>query len=379
MVLVFAWVLCLMKSTPYGDVRWPWCLLAGVFAGLGWCVRNDGLALLAASLAYAALALRWTRPADVLRGGIAGAVGCVGASGWLLWHNLAVFGTAIPYRMPLSDTSLWQNVRQATYVIAKDMSGGSSKIRMLLSHPVVMMALVAGALGLAVVADARWSVRNAGCSRSPYRPLLLLGLFALAHVGMIVAARTVYRFDALGSRFFVCTYWPALLVVYALAFHILQRGLRSKRAAIVALCVVCSFVAARQLRQAMLDITRGSADPLRSAVGAAAKLGRLIASDQIVLSDQAPVLRVFGDMNARLPGRPARGEAQVTLPELISAARQGILWGVIAADRSRFAEGFYGEALGRLVREPQEFAGLVEVTAADPLVLKFRHAEGEGP
>jgi hypothetical protein len=171
-----------LVGRPAGGLGW--LLLAGLVAGLGYGVRNSGLAVLGASVAmlgYAWLTggAGWRAPAAW----VAGAAGPVLA----LWsYNLATFGRLLPYDMPHSTRRWPQNLCDYATSQLEDLGLPASLVE---AGPAPVAVAALGALALAG-AVGWWRLRA-----EPRRHglVLLLGGYVVAGAVLLVISRSRYE------------------------------------------------------------------------------------------------------------------------------------------------------------------------------------------
>ena len=273
---------------PGGGSRW--LVLAGLTAGLSYCVRNSGLAVLAASgvtLAY--LAFRGElKP----RAALAWAGGAAGPLAGLAAYNLATFGRLLPYDMPPSARGWWQNTGDYAGAQLVDLGLPPPPLAPL---PPVAAILVLGAL-LAVLAGAWWRAR-----REPgvHRLLTLLGAYVAAGATLLVASRSRYEWGGLIETRNTLQYSWA----FGLAALIAVRRLlppRGQQAATVAALLVLAALAVEAVRDARAASTAPpdawlalSADP--AVIGAV----RRIPADTLIASNTAVLFRIAASRPVR--------------------------------------------------------------------------------
>ena len=215
--------------------------------------------------------------------------------------------------------------------------------------------LAAGLMGISVclvLTGSRWSASTIRRTMARRRLEILLALFLLCHLSMVIVARSVYRWGELVSgRHFVPIYWILILLSLMLMWVAADR-LRWRRIVRSAVVIVTLMAAGLQVRMAVLESV-DARRPSQFSRAAIELLAAQVGRDQIVLSDAAGSLRIFGNLNARYPGRLHMGEREVTLEEITAAARSGLLWGVVAVNEGRFRRGLYGHALKSLVLEAE--------------------------
>ncbi|MEN6459515.1 MAG: glycosyltransferase family 39 protein [Thermoguttaceae bacterium] len=303
----------LLRGTSDARASAAWLLAAGLVAGCAWCVRNVGVALLLASLVYLiGQSSRFRLGRLALAAGV-WLTGWLVAAGWLLIWDYRTFGTLRPYRMP-----------------ARELSAGSAAI--------IALAVVITAAALRLLLRRGQSRPAVGDPR-----VCLLGGFLLFHVLTIIMAHCVYRLGEAASsfRFYMPVYWIGLWIA-ALWLRRLAGRSKSVGVAIVAAGVV--WVVSMVVGALVPSAGRRPELDRRDA----ARLGRQIPSDKLVLGDDVESLRVFGKINARrLPDR-AYGQVPLAWADIRAAGRDGRLWGIAVRDEKACGEGRFGEALRRL-------------------------------
>ncbi|MCE5266943.1 MAG: hypothetical protein LLG00_03565 [Planctomycetaceae bacterium] len=327
-----------------------WIFVAGLAGGCAWSVRNVGIALLAASIAYLLCQAHGRRI-----GGFAVAVGAwltgwFSGNGWVIVWNVCTFGSFSPYRVPT---------------------------RALPSGLVTAVAVAGVAAGVAVLLGWR---RLIGFARK--RPAeCLLGGFLFFHVGAVIMAHCVYQMgeSVRSFRFYAPVYWIGLWLAALGARRLcgwLPVAVWRAGAVLAAGAVVFAVIdAARPVlpeawaSDAVLRLAEKRGGPDREAV---ARLARAIPKDKLVLADRVEELRVFGDVNARRLPDVKYGQAPLTRAELDSAGKDGRLWGIAVWEKDRFAQGRYGSALRDLVLTPGRVPEFQNVEAGGEMsVWKF--------
>ncbi len=259
-----------------------WLWLAGVTAGVGYGLRNAGLAVLAASVATLAYAA-W-RDRGVVRGALYWAFGAALPLAALAWYNLATFGELQPYDMPPSTRPWWPNVRDYAAVQLEDLG---VPFAMTSAAPV---AAVAGlALLGALLLYACWRLR---ADRRRHGLVTMLGSYAAAGGLMLIASRSRYEWGQLIELRNTLQYSWALALALGVSASTLL-GPRARRAALVVAVLLLGSVFVAGAREAYAARGWGpeswlvlSRDP--AVMGAA----RALPADTLVASNVAVLFRL---------------------------------------------------------------------------------------
>ena len=355
-----------------------WLLAAGLLAGFGYCLRNSSLALIAMLFIFVVLHATWRRPADVARSLAVLCVGLLGGAGWLLVDNFRVFGTVSPYDMPPAAVSAATNLDRTLQVIWNDFTAFPFLSSLLHVHlggnvALVLQLLVAGIfVGLVLRGIRKWQV-GVGRIRSEFpavlakhRLAILLAGFCLAALALTIAAASVFRMDAINSRFVVNIYWAPWLCIAAIAAGRSSRALR--RATIILLIISCpvQFLAqARELRWAV-----GQREVRAEKIVFAQEVAGQAPENQFILSDNVDFLRVYG----RLAG--VNFTRDTSLEDILTAGQAGRLWGIVIWNREDLASGKLGSLAKELVLSPEKFTQLEVVSSSQQrLVLRWIRSE----
>jgi hypothetical protein len=278
--------------------------------------------------------------------------------GWLVAHNLISLGRINSYSTSTrpSELSAPQVTHAALRQMATDLVASQRFGQVVESEngwPAFLLA--AGLIGISiclVLRGSRWSASTIRRTMARRRLEMLLALFSLCHLSMVIVARSVYGWGELVSgRHFVPIYWILILLSLMLMWVAADR-FRWRRIVRSAVVIATLIAAGLQVRRAVLE-TIDARRPSKLSPAAIELLAAQVGRDQIVLSDAAGALRVFGNLNARHPGRVHMKEPEVTLEEMTAAARSGLLWGVVAVNEDRIRSGLYGHALKSLVVEAE--------------------------
>ncbi|MEN6450409.1 MAG: hypothetical protein ABFC96_07960 [Thermoguttaceae bacterium] len=334
-LLAAASLLLLLKATPASEADGPtsrrprvgWlAFAAGLVGGFAWCVRNVGVALFVASLAYFVMQMPRLRLAVAIRATVPWLLGWLLGGGWLLAWNVHRFGAMSPYRMPPGRLT----AQGAAVITAAS-----------------VVAVVSAALLLRRRLAPLWRARPA---------VALLGAFLLFHTFAIIMAHCVYRMgEAVQSpRFYVPVYWIALWFLASGLGGLRRDSCSPRRAGERRRCrTAAAMIALAMAVFAASAGFRGRQDqPDRDEL---TRLGQRIPKDKLVLADRVEELRVFADANARQTPDVAFGQAPLTWSQMDQAAQDGRLWGIALWDRDLSAEGRFGDALRDLVLNPGRF------------------------
>ena len=169
-----------LRPTPHA--LW-WLFGAGLAAGVGYTVRNSGLAVLAVSVVALGFArVRALGPPRAALYWLAGAMPPLAA---LALYNLDVFGQLQPYDMPQSTRRWPANLGDYALAQLDDLGVPEALLGSSAVLALALLALLAGALALGC-----WRLR-----RTPGRQglLVLLGGYAAAGALLLVASRSRYE------------------------------------------------------------------------------------------------------------------------------------------------------------------------------------------
>ena len=164
---------------------------AGLFAGMGYLVRNANAALMVAFAAYcvAEMLLRSVPRRILAERVLVFAVGGAVIVLPLFCRNWILFGSINPYAMAPSTIDLLTNVRTMVQEFAFDVTGVRA-VGVTVAWNAALLLAFAGVQGMVLVQAAR-VVKV--LDEAPRRALLLTGFYCLLGVAMVVAART--RFE----------------------------------------------------------------------------------------------------------------------------------------------------------------------------------------
>lgn len=336
-------------------------VFSGVFAGAAWWVRNAAFALFATTVAFLCISIVWIPKKRCMA-----ALGCWSGAAVavclpLLVRNWTAFGALVPYQMPPSELTLWQNVRQAVLVVAGEMAG-SMHIGRLASGSTVVLLVV---LALALLAAVR-------LMRSGDRVVVLLVLYAVACVSLIVASRTRYRWgELINGRYMVQVYW----VLWILLVYLVTRAVRSfafrARIAVMGgmLLSACAIQASIHIRHSPAGRSYSESD----LTGVAASLREQMKSSQVVMSTSSHLLRLWGDLNARqIAGSLDGGGASETIGAILKACESGRLWGLHIDRLEDVKRGLFGSDMQRLVTDAQTASLFVNQNVRGHILLRCR-------
>lgn len=377
MVMMLLSLLCMIRATAGLRISPGWACLAGILAGLAWCIRHVGVSLFAASLCYLACHLLSQHRRANLRAVVTWCVGCLVGTGWLIGWNIATFGSLSGYTMDPSNRPLLLNLRDAQSALAMQLLGVRAIAR-ILATPVGLAVLGAGVVLLIAIWLKGKSLADVRSSVWERRHLFLFGLLAFFHILTLVVARTVYRWGVLVDEAHltpICWVVPFLLVAGGIS---LCSRLGCRQGTLVILLVlVLGANGALQIRR-QLRLRSGYMTHDREWVTASdlAELRREVASDQFVLCDHAAVLVIHADLDARYfakleEGRVVDGKL-LTVDHVTKVGEEGWLWGICATDTQAFHEGQYGPFLKDLVDEPGRFPEFhAKRSSNNALILRY--------
>ncbi|MDR3793303.1 MAG: hypothetical protein P4L03_07975 [Terracidiphilus sp.] len=346
MLLMVISVICIIKAYSGSSRNSWWLFSAGFAGGLAWCTRNVAVALL---LAIFVFVIRREIGHGIRRTAIATGqwlAGWVLASSWLVARNLYVFHRMNPYDMPPSTVSFTQNIYTYLKVVWSDLDG-------ITAHPsrIGLLCLVAAAIGVTIVSiaiDSRFRDRSPSV-RLNHIDEFLMTVFVF-YTSVIIVARTRYQMDYINSRFSVPVYWIVLLEgsVLAIAFFQRFKGKVGRLAPAFLLAVIPCVQMYYSLAVYKADRMSSDNGLVKDVLATSQTLRVRMNAGQIVESDIAPSLRIFGDINARvLPNIDALSPTVdfISVAQMEKAGAEGRLWGAVIRDRDRLEKGDYGPGI----------------------------------
>ena len=263
------------KTAPAG-----WLLLAGLLAGLGYALRNSGLAVCAAAAATL-LYCGWRRQLPPRAAG-AFAAGLAPPLAALAAYNLMTFGRLLPYAMPPSARGWLANLGDYASAQLSELGLPPPPLPPLpaLAATLLMTALVAA------LATAWWQTR---ARAAVHRLLTLLGAYLAAGALLLIASRSRYEWGGLIDGRYALQYSWAFGLALVLAVRELLPPRALKAGAMAAMLVVAAFAvdALRDARAARLAPPESwlelSQDPALLAAARQLTPQALIASNTAVL------------------------------------------------------------------------------------------------
>lgn len=387
-------VLCLIKGIrrlPEANNTMLLVGLAGLLSGFAWCTRYAAVSLTASTLVFLLLHMAWLPKRAVARLVGSWCAGFLIGAGPLTWRNLVVFGTVVPYGMPPSTITLGENARTAIAVLARDMTtwtAAADKIRCvppdLVLTSLAVLLVAAGISAFAVCSSARGRRALTDVLNRHSIWVFLLG-YLCATVTLVVLARTKYQWgEFIDSRYFVPVYWIIWFILAAVGLTLTRLvRIAGPRRHLPVLALLLILVSS-QWRDHRVFINKEVLLPqrmwndtelfkfVRSSVG----------SKQIVFATNAPLLRIFSDVNARIIYSVETSKSFGPPPGLDnetdfrSAAESGLLWGFVIDDREAARKGRYGEWVQALALNPHS-ADWLEPVALDSRALILRAVGGD--
>jgi hypothetical protein len=236
-------------------VRSPHCgralLVSGALAGLAYCFRNVGIALLVSvptSMVASGLLRLGPGRVDLTRV-------LIWASGAAIFvlplvaFNIAIFGAAQPYGMPPSTVGLLTNAGMFLGAQVADVLGLRLLGRWPLPDSRSLVLPPVAVLGLLLVAVLGFVLVTAQAWRRPAQQektvVIVLGCYALAGAGVVILARTRYQWGEMISGRHAMQYSWAIVILLAVAVNALMRGMSSKRRALVMAAAISALVTLR--------------------------------------------------------------------------------------------------------------------------------------
>jgi hypothetical protein len=263
-------------------------LVSGALAGLAYCFRNAGVALLlAVPTALMASSLLRLGPGRVyLTRGLIWASGAAIFVVPLIGYNVIIFDAAQPYHMPPSTVGLLTNAGMFLAAQVADVLGfrllGQLSVRdggisVLPSVAVLGLALVA-VLGFAVVTAHAWR----RLAQQDKAVVVLLACYVLAGAGVVILARTRYQWGETISIRHAMQYSWAIVILLAVAANALMRGVSSKRRLLVIAAAISALVVLR-----IADVYGARTRPSELT-----KSTRAASENQVLMSQVAAIPRV---------------------------------------------------------------------------------------
>ena len=270
-----------LAGTAAAPVR-GWLWLAGVAAGVGYGLRNAGLAVLAASAATLAY-MAW-RDRPVGRAALYWAFGAALPLAALAWYNVATFGELQPYDMAASTRPWWLNVRDYAAVQLEDLG-----VPFAMTSAAPLLAVAGLALVGVLLLYACWRLRD---DRRRHGLVMMLGTYAAGGGVMLIASRSRYEWGQLIELRNTLQYsWAIALALGVSAATLL--GPRARRAALVVALLSLGSVVVAGAREAYGAAGSGpepwlvlSRDP--AVMGAA----RALPADTLIASNVAVLFRL---------------------------------------------------------------------------------------
>ncbi|MGE5608357.1 MAG: hypothetical protein ACM359_03825 [Bacillota bacterium] len=347
-------LLCMARSMPPSIRGAAWMLGAGLAGGIAWCIRNVGVALFVASVAYLACQILWLGFRTAIRNGVYWCIGWCAASAWWLCRNVLIFGQINPYTQPPSERVFIDNLRDALQVILHDVTGIYSARNIVASAPAPWVVLAIGVV-TALVLIYWWGPFGLIKRLRKHHDRVLWGVYLIIYCATIIVARTVYRWgEFIGTRHFLPVYWLIWIFLatggVALAVHLM----RSRGTAIGVMTGILILVLLLQTRADVLHVLRlKREDSVRIAtINMAHRLEKVVPAGQLLLSDWPEMFRIYGRLDARAFPDTVKREAAITVDEIRQAAHAGLLWGVVITQPKLCIENQYGPAVRQLVLDP---------------------------
>jgi 4-amino-4-deoxy-L-arabinose transferase-like glycosyltransferase len=352
LVLVLLSLLCMVRATKDAGISPFWAWFAGFSGGLAWCVRNVGVAVFAASGCYLIGCFLHSRARANVRGAVLWLVGWIGGSGWLVYWTLRTFGRLKPYDMPPSERPLLVNVRDTYHALATELAG-ARVIGDALTHRYAALMLGTGALLLLAIWLRGKSCRELRSFLYEKRPLLLFGALALFHLGTVIAARTVYRWgEPINARYLSTICWVFWFFLVQIGIGLCSwAGLRRRAVTLLLVLGLCAGTALQIRRQHKMYSWAMQTDSWITKTQLE-DLGREIPDHQYVLCDQAAVLDILANVDARCLPETASGSSPLTWQEITNVGDRGLLWGIVISNRAGLWAGKYGETLSHVLSDP---------------------------
>ena len=307
-------------------------------------------------------------------------VGIAVGGGPFFVRNLIVFGQISGYTPPPSDLSLREIQYATRRAIIRDLAGSEVVADWGSDGRVVV-------LGLFLLLLALWpTMRRVPFGRlgqiaENHRSHILLISYAVFYVALVVATRAKYWLSdfpgTAAPRHFVQVYWIIWLYAAILALGIIRSRplIRRHASVLVAVGLLAALVLQVRALMGWLD-TPPRVMSIESTIGseAARMLVNEVRSDQIVLANDAWLLRLYLDLNARVITGNAgcRFLPCFTREDIRRAGEAGLLWGVVIDDPDGTRRGKYGSFMKGLLEQPTQYHELRWVSVEGPAVL-FRY------
>jgi hypothetical protein len=372
--------LCLIMWSTSLHASRLWIFGAGLFAGAAWVTRNVGLALFAATGLFF-LAHYWSRLDQLVKHIGSWLMGVSVCGLPLLIYNLVTFGRLTPYEMPASELTLLHNVRRAVSVVVNDMTGAwlfGQWFRILVFAVALMIVLAVTYYG------SKRSSFVSLCKRLPYtlarhQLQIFLLAYALFYSAVVIAARTRYRWgEEIDPRHMVQIYWALWICLAMWGIGLLATlnvsGMLVRVCPAAVFCFVAALQAFNQWHFIAQSVVR--LDTVEGGVGASAcsYLKGAVTPQQIVLSTDAHILRIYCDVNARKIPPIAQYYVldPLTRADIRRLGDSGFLWGLVVENTESALEGKYDALVKEIIKHPERFPELRRVPLDSPaVVLKY--------
>src|SRR3990172_225334 len=318
--------------------------------------------------------LMW-RFQDVIRIIVIWLTGVMIGCGPFLLRNLLTFGQIIPWNMPVSDDLPLREIIYATlYVIISDMSASRIVTHLIANKYSIGICILVSAvviwfwirkISLSHLCDTlRWQ-----------RHHILLVSYLLIYVVVLVIVRMKYYLpDFPGgseSRHFVQVYWIIWIYIAILLKAFLQKCRFTHKTIAMVLILVVLFAAGQQMRRQLLWLQRPIQERSDNAIfgeKAVTFLKNEIGKEQIVLSMNSYLLRLFHGLNARKIASKDQCPYQpcFTREDIRRSGESGVLWGVVIDDVMGARLGFSGDLMKDILTRSENYPELERVQIESP-------------
>ena len=182
------------------------------------------------------------------------------------------------------------------------------------------------------------------------------------------------------SRHFVQVYWIIWIYIAILLKAFLQKCRFTHKTIAMVLILVVLFAAGQQMRRQLLWLQRPIQERSDNAIfgeKAVTFLKNEIGKEQIVLSMNSYLLRLFHGLNARKIASKDQCPYQpcFTREDIRRSGESGVLWGVVIDDVMGARLGFSGDLMKDILTRSENYPELERVQIESPAVI-FKYIKG---
>jgi hypothetical protein len=280
--------------------------------------------------------------------------------------------------MPPSELSLWANARRTVTVILQDMTTSAFLADWLVDkRKILFFALATVALVVSWIWRTSFHCMEVIFERQKLQIFLLT--YATIYTGMVIAARTQYRWgEEIDPRHMVQIYWILWICMAVCGVALFKYCRVKNKIATNVLLVIFLLFSFLQINRNLEFLTESSyrLESIENRIGtdACAYLGKVVGQNQIVLSTRAELLRIHCDINARKIPPISQYDflSPITRGDIIQIGQSSFLWGLVIEDIEAAKKGEYDSLVKNIVERPEEYSELQRVSIESPaLILKF--------